>query len=113
MPCTCALIAYMGLTQMLGSVPARTVGFQVDAWENKSWGFHNIDRRTIAGTVAVSGDGSRHSKLSAIFYRYFLIAKGDDEMETIYRRADRAAYRFDDGGNVITVLQCPCSWDID
>ena len=113
MPCACALASYMGLWQMLGDAPARTFEFHVDAWQNTGWGLHNIDRRTISGNVAVSRDGSRRNKLSAVFYRHYFFRRADYELETIYRRPEHVLYRFDDGGNVITTSSCSCTWDTD
>lgn len=56
MPCGCALLAYLGLSQQVGASSARTIAFDMDWWDNNSWGVHNIVRDQISGTIAVFSD---------------------------------------------------------
>jgi hypothetical protein len=75
MACGCALAAYLGLWQLLDSSP-RTVAFDIERWENNSWGLHNIDRDQISGTVAISADGSRANGVNSAHFKHYFIPSG-------------------------------------
>jgi hypothetical protein len=99
MPCGCALLAYIGLSVL--NSPA-TVEFQLEHWENKSFGFHDIDRQRIWGTVAESGDGSRSNNIGGTYYRYYFARNGQFSAHAIYLRPSNIAYEVDDAAKTAT-----------
>src|SRR5437667_12609282 len=98
MPCGCALLAYM--VSVLNT-PA-TVEFQLEHWANKSFGFHDIDRQRIWGTVAESADGSRSNNIGGTYYRYYFARKGQFSGHAIYLRPSNIAYEVDDAAKTAT-----------
>src|SRR4051794_7512815 len=108
--CGCALLAYLGLWQLSGDQP-RTVVFDIERWENNSWGVHNIELDQIRGTVAVSADGSRVNVLNATRYQHYLYRVGVFVEHSIYLKPSRIAYRIDDKSRTTTTVRCTCRWN--
>lgn len=110
MTCGCAVLAYVGLWQLFGNIP-RTVAFEIERWENNSWGLHNIVRDQITGTVAVFSDGSRSNNIKVMHYKHYLIPSGDRAGHTIYLRPAHVGYLVDDKARTATLWRCGCSWE--
>jgi hypothetical protein len=106
MACGCALIAYV--VSVLHA-PA-TAEFQLEQWANNSFGFHDIDRQRIWGTVAQSADGSRSNNLTWAYYRYYFVRSDQFSVHTIYLRPSNIAYEIDDGAKKATLTRCSCTW---
>jgi hypothetical protein len=110
MACGCALAAYLGLWQLLGSSP-RTVAFELERWENNTWGLHNIERERIWGTVAVSADGSRANNVTSAHYKHYFVPAGRWMVHDIYRKPENVAFRIDDQARTASILHCGCTWE--
>ncbi len=110
MACGCSLLAYLGLWQLLGTAP-RTVSFEIDRWNNESWGLHNIVRDQIAGTVMVSPDGSRANNVRARHYKHYFIPSGDWTAHSIYLWPANVGYEVDDKTRTATLWRCTCTWE--
>src|SRR4051794_14895875 len=108
--CGCALLAYLGFWQLTADVP-RTVVFDVEQWENHSWGLHNIERGRIQGTVAVSHDGSRSNTINSAHYKHYFFKQVDSVTRTGYLRSAHVAYRVDDNTRTTVRIHCACNWD--
>jgi hypothetical protein len=106
--CGCTLAAYLGLWQLLGNSP-RTVAFEIESWENNSWGLHNIEMEQASGTVAVSADGSRANKVNWTHLRHYFIQSAQGPVHSIYRRPENIAYQVDDQARTTTILPCTCT----
>ena len=81
----CVLIAYLGLSTIWDGSP-RTIQFQIDDWQNQSWGLHNIDRRRIRCEVAAASDGSRlnRNRENELFKHYFVPNGHGDGAQSIF-----------------------------
>lgn len=110
MPCGCVLLAYVGLSIWDG--PARTLQIEIDDWNNKSWGLHDIDRRRSRCEIAIAGDGSRRSRCESEFFRNYFLPDGRYSMNTLYLRSDNAAFRIEDSTRTIRGGPCRCTWEI-
>lgn len=110
MACGCLLLAYVGLWQLLGTTP-RTVFFEIDRWNNDSWGMHNIVRDRIAGTVMVFVDGSRVDNIQATHYKHYLMPSGDWPAHSIYVRPANLGYEINDRTKTVTWSHCRCTWE--
>lgn len=86
---------YVGLWQLVAGAPA-VLEFEYEAWENRSFGFHNIERTTARGTIAISADGSRANNVRATSYALYFWPAGEDWQErTIYSAPEQRGYRID------------------
>jgi len=110
MACGCSLLAHVGLWQLLGTAP-RTVSFEIDRWNNDSWGLHNIVRDRIAGTVGIFADGSRVNSIQATHYKHYFIRSGDWPAHSIYIRPANIGYEINDGTRTATLWRCTCTWE--
>ena len=110
MSCGCVLAVYLGLSQLANS-PPRTVRFEIETWQNNSWGFHDIDRREGWGTVAIYGDGSRVNKVSANGYEHYFFPNYSYTLHNIYRRGENIVYLIDDRAKTATLSRCRCTWN--
>src|ERR1700730_1828815 len=110
MACGCSVLAYLGLWQLLGNVP-RTVAFDIDRWENNSWGLHNIERDLISGTVAVAADGSRANNVKSTHYKHYFFPNGQFSAHSIFLRLTNVAYEVDDKTRTATIWRCTCTWE--
>ena len=110
MACECALAAYLGLWQLIGNSP-RTVVFEIERWENNTWGLHNIERGRTSGTVAVSADGSRANNVSSVQYKHYFIPTTLWTVRNIYRKPENIAFRIDDQARTTSLMRCGCTWE--
>lgn len=108
MPCGCVLLAYAGLSFLDGQ--PRTIHFQIDRWENNSWGFHNVERDIAGGTVAISSDGSRSNVLEFESRKFYFISQGHFRSHSLYRRRENIGYRIDDQARTVHPVPCSCTW---
>ncbi|MBZ5728112.1 MAG: hypothetical protein LAP87_24380 [Acidobacteriia bacterium] len=104
------MLAYLGLWQ-LGGIGSRTVEFEIERWENNSWGMHNIVRDQISGTIAVYADGSRENNVKARHYGHYFIPSGTSAAHSIYLRPGNIAYELDDTKKTATLWRCTCTWE--
>lgn len=109
MPCGCALLAYLGLSIFDGE--ARTIRFEINEWENRSWGFHSIDRSRTRCEVAIAADGSRHNRCESQAYRHYIIPSGEQQWHTLYLRTSNSAYQIYDDSRTAVGGKCECSWE--
>lgn len=109
MPCKCLLLAYAGLWQLASNAP-RTVAFDIELWENHSWGLHNIQRNRASGTVAVFADGSRANQFAWTRFQHYFIASSTGMTHTIYQRPPQLTVTIDDQTKTATIAPCGCSW---
>ena len=107
--CGCALVAYLGLWQLSGDYP-RTVTFDLEYWENSTWGLHSIERHHVKGTVSVSADGSRANTINRAYFKHYFVPSGDTAIHTIYVRPTNVAYSIDDKTRTTEVIRCACNW---
>lgn len=111
MPCGCVLLAYAGLGPWLLSNAPRTVTFDLDRWENTSWGLHNIDRLHGSGTVAISGDGSRANRIQMSGFKHYFFPDGSATTHTIWLRPGNVAFEIDDDQRITRQWNCTCTWE--
>jgi hypothetical protein len=104
------MLAYLALSTILDGSP-RTLRFQIDDWQNQSWGLHNIDRRRIQCEVAIAGDGSRMNLCEHESFRHYLVPNGRGTIHTLYLRADNAAFEIDDAARSVRGGKCDCGWE--
>ena len=109
MSCGCALLAY-ALTQVSYDRPA-TLTFEIENWENRSPGIHDIDRMTGTGRIAISADGSTAHRLESKRYRYYFILNYAFPFHAIYDRPHHIGYRIDDVARAVTLDRCACTWE--
>ena len=109
MPCGCVLLAYSAAVAA-SSLPA-TIHFQVDRWENDSWGFHNVMRTAGHAAVAIFADGSRSNVVFANDYRFYLFPNAHFEVDTIYHRSQNVGFTLDDKERVARRHLC-CTWEL-
>ncbi|MGC4050081.1 MAG: hypothetical protein QM757_11910 [Paludibaculum sp.] len=110
MPCGCVLLAYLGLSILDGA--ARTVSFEMDSWENASWGLHNFKRVSVVGEVAISADGSRRNTIEVRHFTHILIPAGGGKMSSLYLRPSNSGYTFDDEQRTGFGGECLCTWKL-
>jgi hypothetical protein len=108
MPCGCVLLAYVGLS-IFDGLP-RTIHYRIEAFENKSWGFHHVERESILCTTSVSADGSRHNRCFGTSSRYWVIPQKGFRVRTLYARPAHAGYEIDDANRTATGGPCSCTW---
>lgn len=108
--CGCMLLAYLGFWQLNADLP-RTVVFDLERWENRSWGLHNIERTRMSGKAAISADGSRANTLYAADYEHYFFKQRDSVTRTVYLRPLQVAYRVDDKARTTARIYCNCTWD--
>ena len=109
MPCGCVLMAYLGLSIWDG--PPRTLRFQIDAWQNQSWGFHDVARQRVRCEVAVASDGSRMNRCEHESFRYYFLRGGQGMLRTLYLRPGNAAFQIDDAARTVHGGPCSCTWE--
>ena len=110
MPCRCVLIAYMGLSTIWDGHP-RTLRYEIDDWSNKSWGFHDIDRRHIGCEVAVASDGSRMNKCEHAVFHHYLLRYGGGVTRDVYRKSDHSGFEINDFTRTARGGPCSCTWE--
>ena len=108
MPCGCVLLAYYGLS-ILDGLP-RTIHYQIDQFENTSWGFHKTQRVTINGTAYISADGSRRNDVSSSSFRHWFIPDGSSRMHSLYLGGPNEGYEIDHESRTVTGGPCACTW---
>jgi hypothetical protein len=108
MPCGCVLLAYYGLG-ILDGLP-RTIHYQIDRFENTSWGFHKTWRETINGTAYISADGSRLNVASSASFRHWVIPDGSSRMRSLYLSGPNEGYEIDQEARTVTGGPCACTW---
>lgn len=91
----------------------RTLEFQLDTWENDSWGLHKIDRNSTHCRVAVRADGSRHNQCSFEWFRNYFLRRGGNKMTTLYLRPENTAYELDESVQQSRNVPCNCTWEIE
>lgn len=109
MPCMCVAAAYLGIWQLIGTSP-HTVSFDMERWENSSWGLHNIERDRLSGTVATFADGSRVNQATVTHFGHYFIRTSQRAVHYVYRRPANILYEVDDQARTTTVWRC-CTWD--
>ena len=112
MPCRCVAYAfYFGLS--LSDLP-RLVRIEIDYWQNKSWGFYNIDRKTTQCEIAVSSSGSRSTRCVVDTFRHYFQAESHRVDHILYRRPPHALYDLDHEQGVAIGGDCKCGvWRLD
>jgi hypothetical protein len=108
MPCGWALYAYLGLSIWDGS--ARTLQFQIDSWQNKSWGLHDIDRQRFRCEVAIAGDGSRANRCELEYFHHYFVPDGHWTIRTLYLRSENALFHIEDATRSVRGGPCSCTW---
>ena len=101
----------MGLSIWDGA--PRTIQVEIDDWSNQSWGLHDVDRMTIRGEIAVSGNGSRMGKFDAEWFHYYLIRYSGRAYHTLYVLPIHSGYSIDDKNRIAYGGECACSWDAE
>lgn len=109
MPCRCVLLAYLGLP-IFDGLP-RTIHFEINDWNNRSWGLYDIERRTDRCETAISENGSRKNKCDFKLFHHYLIPYGGGSWHSLYLQPAHAGYSIDDKTRVARGGPCPCSWD--
>jgi hypothetical protein len=109
MPCGCVLLAYLGLSIWDGQ--PRTIWYEMDSWQNLSWGLHNIDRQRTRCETAISRDGSRMNRCEGEYLRHYFIPRGHTTMRTLYLRREKAGFSIDDANRTIRGGPCACTWE--
>src|SRR5438128_1027881 len=94
MPCGCALLAYLSL-QIWDGLP-RTLQFQIDSWQNYSWGLHEIYRERGRCTVAISSDGSRMNRCTHELFRHYFIPAERGSYHSVYLRSENSGFGLND-----------------
>lgn len=110
MPCGCVLLAYMGLS-ILDGMP-RALQLQINSWENRSWGIHNIDRSRTRCDVSISIDGSRMNRCKEETFTGYFIPRDQWNWHSIYLRPDNVAFRIDDAAHTVQGGDCRCTWQL-
>jgi hypothetical protein len=108
-PCSCVLLAYLVLPIWDG-LP-RTLHFQIDSWQNNSWGFYDIDRGRTQCEVAIASDGSRMNRCEHDSYRHYFIPQERVIYHSVYSRSENAGFRLDDLARTAYGGHCRCTWD--
>lgn len=109
MPCGCVLIAYLGLSTIWDG-SARTLGFQIDHWQNQGWGLHNISRQRTRCEVAVASEGSRMNRCEDESFRNYFLSDGRSASRSLYLRAENAAFLIDEATRTVHGGPCSCTW---
>jgi hypothetical protein len=109
MPCGCVLIAYLGLSTIWDG-SARTLRFQIDGWQNQSWGLHAIDRQRIRCEVAVASDGSRMNRCEYELFHHYFFPDGRGMDRNLYLRSENAGFHIDDTTRMVRGGPCSCTW---
>jgi len=102
--CNCFTVATAWVYLSL-NVPG-TYEFTRDSWQNKSWGFYDIDRTTDHGIVWIAPDGSRATKLAHRSYSKYFFLKDTWSFDTVYRAAEHTAFIVDPHAQEIGVISC-------
>ena len=110
MPCSCMLIAYLGLSTIVDGSP-RTLQFQIDDWQNQSWGLHDIDRRRLRCEVAVASDGSRMNRCEHELFHHYCVPKGRGTEHNLYLRSSNEGFEIDDTARTARGGSCACTWE--
>ena len=79
-------LIYLSLT-----VPG-TYEFSRERWQNKSWGFFDLDRTVEKGVVKIGADGSRATRVAYRSYREYFFLKSSWSFETIYRAGEHVSF---------------------
>jgi hypothetical protein len=108
-PCGCVLLAYAAALAPW-NLPA-TIHFQLDRWENNSWGFYDITRTKVRATLAVFSDGSRFNDIIAEDYSHYFIIDSRLRLHSIYLRSGNAGYRIYDENRMALRVPC-CNWEL-
>lgn len=104
------LYAYLGLAISDGQ--ARTISFETDFWENRSWGVHDVERGRVWGTVAVFSDGSRANVGESDYRKYYFVPNGHWQWHTIYLPSHRSSYVIEDDKRIVSRIPCTCGWEL-
>lgn len=104
------MLAYLGLSTIWDGSP-RTLKFEIDIWDNKSWGLHNIERHRGQCEVAVMGDGSRMNRCEDQFFEHYFIPKGEYKMQSLYLRSENAGFQIDHTARTVVGGPCGCTWE--
>ena len=107
MPCMCVAAAYLGIWQLIGTSP-HTVSFDMERWENSSWGLHNIERDRLSGTVAAFADGSRVNQAALMHFKHYFVRDFQWAGRNIYSRQANVLYLVDDQTKKATRWHCTC-----
>ena len=110
MPCPCVLLACIGLPIWDGA--PRTIHFEIDEWENKSWGLHAIDRRAIRCVTAVSASGSRANQCNSELFHHYFVPYDSGSLHTIYQGPLHSGYSIDDEHRTARGGECSCWWEL-
>jgi hypothetical protein len=108
-PCSCVLLAYLGLSIWDG-LP-RTLQFQIDSWQNNSWGLHDIGRARTRCEVAIASDGSRMNRCEHDSFRHYFIHTGHGVYHTLYLPSDSIGFFLDDAARIAHEDRCKCTWE--
>ena len=109
MPCGCVLLAYV-FSESWDGIP-RTTQFQIDAWQNLTWGLHNIYRQRTQCEVAIAGDGSRANRCESQYFRHFFWPDGSQSFRSLYLRPENAGFQLDDNTHIARGGPCDCTWE--
>jgi hypothetical protein len=107
-PCACVVYAYLGLA--LSDGQARTIHFETDFWDNKSWGVHNVDTGRQWATVAIFSDGARANSGGGDYRKFYILPDRHSIWHTIYRPSHNCAYVIEDDKRVVWRIPCTCTW---
>jgi hypothetical protein len=91
----------------------RTLHFEIDNWENKSWGLHAIDRRTTQCETAISANGSRMNTCNFEEFHHYLVPYARGSEHTLYVQPIHSGYSIDDVARMARGGECACSWDTE
>lgn len=109
MPCGCVLIAYLGLHTIWDGTP-RTIRYEIDSWQNHTWGLHNIDRQRHSCEVAVATDGSRRNRCQSEVFKHYFILDRRLSFDNLYLRSTNSAFSIDHPARAIDGGPCTCTW---
>src|SRR5260370_603196 len=98
----------MGLSIWDGS--PRTIRYEIDEWNNQSWGLHAVDRKTMRCETAISANGSRMNKGDVELFHPYLIRYGGGSEHTLYVQPRYFGYLIDDKNRIAYGGKCSCTW---
>jgi hypothetical protein len=75
--------------------PCRTLTFESSGWENRSWGFHAVDRYADRTIAAVRSDGSALLRIAHRGFKYHLIPSGSYDRTRVVLPAKRETFEIE------------------
>ena len=106
------VLAYLGM--FWDDVQPATIRYEIDYWQNTSWGLHAIDRSSTRCESAVSSDGSRMHRCESADFRHFFVPRGQASiLHTLYEQPTHSGYRIDEEERIARGGPCQCSWTVD